>query len=421
MGPPIELHEREVRTFPRDWFVDQEGRSRIFPEVRDLSAFEIKDTAEGVSLRVLGLIGYLPITPDITLNLRPKFPTENLWFMLEQGDETFGTILPTVRAYEQLEQSAPHQMLARSFAHYLRQILSSGFARSYIPERVSGYFRPKVAFGPTIAAAFARGEPAKTISDVFSFTADTRANGLLKTACRHFLGVMPRTGAWQADRRTLSDTLACLVRVPERDMLPVDLTHQHGVPARIRVAYTGALTTYGIFRGFTKVGFEYSPQGASLPSFLFCLDDIFEGFTRNVLRLGLREVGLSVADGNRPRHQRPLFTDNATFPVKPDLIFKRVDEVEAVGEVKYKPKVDEGDRYQLLSHTLALGSSIGLWISPAPTPESEGMQFVGSFAGSAKFWHYRIDLSSNLKASVLKMVAEVSSLISPSLDATAAA
>jgi 5-methylcytosine-specific restriction enzyme subunit McrC len=413
VAAPIELHEREVRTYPRDWFVDDRGRSRIFPEVRELSAFEIKDTADGVSLRVLGLIGYLPITPEITLNLRPKFPTENLWFMLERGDETFGTILPTIRAYAQMEQSAPHQMLARSFSHYLREILSAGMARSYVRERVTGYFRPKVAFGPTIATVFPRGDAAKTVSDVFSFTADTRANGLLKTASRHFLGVVPNSTEWTEERRVFSDALGCLTRVTERDMLPSDLSHESLVPARIKSAYTGALTAYAVFRGFTKVGFEYAPQGARLPSFLFCLDDIFEAFIRNVLRSGLRDVGMSVADGNKHRHQRPLFTDNATYPTKPDMIFKLVQNVLGVGEIKYKPKIDEGDRYQLLSHTLALGSSVGLWISPAPTPDAEGMQYVGSFAGKAKFWHYRIDLSSDVQAAANKMVAAVRGLLSP--------
>lgn len=413
IGPatPIELHERDVRSFPRDWFVDQRGRSRIFPEVRDLSAFEIKDTADGVSLRVLGLIGYLPITPDVTLNLRPKFPTENLWFMLENGDETFGTILPTARVYQRSEQSAPHQMLARSFAHYVRQIRAAGFARSYIPERASGYFRPKVAFGPTIASALARGDAARTISDVFSFTTNTPANGLLKTGCRHFLMLMPRTSAWEDDRADLTDALACLSRVNERDMRPSDLTREVDVPARVRSAYSGALTAYGVFRGFTKVGFEYAPSGARLPSFLFCLDDIFEAFTRNVLRVGLRDVNVSVADGNKARHQRPLFTDNYTYPIKPDLIFKAVDSITGVGEIKYKPKLDESDRYQLLSHTLALGSTTGIWISPAPSPDAEGLQYVGSFASKAKFWHYRLDLSGDLRKSVQRMVTDISAIL----------
>lgn len=405
---PLELHEREVRTFPRDWFVDAAGRTKIFPEVRNLSAFEIKDTADGVSLRVLGLIGYLPVSPEISLNLRPKFPTENLWFMLEEGDETFRKILPVTRAYLASEQHPPHLLLARSFAHYIREIVTAGFARSYVPERATGYFRPKVAFGPTIATMFSRGEPARTISDVFAFTTDTRANGLLKTACLHFMLVMPATVEWEADRRVLSDALAALMRVNERDLLPNDLAQEIAVPARVQSFYAGALATYGIFRGFKKIGFEYAPQGTRLPSFLFCLDDIFESFVRNVLRKGLREHGFSVVDGNKTRHQRALFSDNATYPVKPDMIFKLGDHVSAVGEIKYKPKIDESDRYQLLSHTLALRSKVGIWISPAPTPDAEGLQYVGSFADKAKFFHYRINLANDLRMSSLRMRDDIS-------------
>jgi 5-methylcytosine-specific restriction enzyme subunit McrC len=335
--------------------------------------------------------------------------------MLERGDEPFSTILPTIRAYEQQERSAPHELLARSFAHFVRDIHAAGFVRTYVQERVSGYFRPKIAFGPTISSAIGRGDPARTVSDVFSFTSNSRANGILKTACRHFLGVMPKVNHWEADRRTLTDALGCLVAVKERDLAASDSAIPDNLPARARNAYAGALTSYAIFRGFSHIGFEYAPLGAQLPSFLFSLDAVFEAFVRNVLREGLRECGLSIADGNKFRHQRPLFNDNATYPVKPDMIFKADAAVVAVGEIKHKPKIDEHDRYQLISHTLALGSTLGLWVSPAATPEAEGLQYVGSFAGAAEFWHYRLNLTSNLESSVQRMVSELKRLLpSPS-------
>lgn len=411
MSEVVELHEREVRSFPRDRFVAASGQSLVFPEVRDLSAFEIKDTADGVSLRVLGLIGYLPVTPDVALNLRPKFPTDNLWYMLDEADDTYRLILPTARSYEKVGQDAPHQLLARAFAHFVRDLLASGFARRYVAERVTGYFRPKVAIAATIAGPMAKGDHVKTISDVFTFTTDIRVNGLIKTACRHFLATMPRTVEWADDRRCLMEALDCLARVSERDITPADLNIGSEIPARFQPFYLGALTAYGIYRGLTKIGFEYAPQGARLPSFLFCLDDIFEAFVRNMLRKGLRDAGVSVADGNKRRNQKSLFRDNATYPVKPDCIFKSGNEFVGLGEIKYKPKIDEADRYQLLSHTLASSAPLGIWFSPAPSPEAEGMQYVGNFAEKARFYHYRLDLSGNLKASVIRMVESVAELL----------
>lgn len=407
----IDLHEREVRAFPRDYFVTADGRSLIFPEVRNLSAFEIKDTADGVNLRVLGLIGYLPLTRDVALNLRPKFPTANLWHMLDVAEESFSTVLPTVRRYEADTQAPPHQLLARAFAYYVRGLLASGFVRSYVQERRHGYFQPKVSLGSTAARFWSRGDQINTVSDVFSFTSNVAANGLLKNACEHFLRVMPRNPQWQDDRRTLSAALDGLGRVTARDMGPGDLAIADQLPSRLRADYRGALTSYAILRGLAKLGFEYVAEGSELPSFLFCLDDIFEAYVRNSMRLGLREASLSVADGNKGRHQRPLFSDNRTYPVKPDLIFKSGQQVRAVGEVKYKNKIEETDRYQLISHTLALGAGLGIWFSPAPMPQAAGLEYVGSFAGKARFFHYRLDLSADIHQATAQMVEQVQQLV----------
>lgn len=70
----IEISERGNRTFARTDLFDPQGRSLIFPQVRELNAVEITDTPDGARLMALGLIGYLPLTSSITLNIVPKFP-----------------------------------------------------------------------------------------------------------------------------------------------------------------------------------------------------------------------------------------------------------------------------------------------------------------------------------------------------------
>ncbi|MFV0385398.1 hypothetical protein [Paracoccus sp. (in: a-proteobacteria)] len=122
----------------------------ILPETRKLKAVEITDVPDGARLMALGLIGYLPLTSAITLNIVPKFPIQNLWTMLEVGGESYARILPTLRRYQTTSNPAPIQLLARSFCHYLRNALSAGFERSYYRRAVNGYYRPRVEFGQTI-------------------------------------------------------------------------------------------------------------------------------------------------------------------------------------------------------------------------------------------------------------------------------
>jgi 5-methylcytosine-specific restriction enzyme subunit McrC len=166
-----------------------------------------------------------------------------------------------------------------------------------------------------------------------------------------------------------------------------------------------------VLLGYTNVGFAYDAQGNEMPSFLFCLDDIFESFVRNVIRAGYREKKISVTDGNLNRNQRPLFRDNSIYPIKPDAIIRKKKQVLAIAEVKYKPDIEEKDRYQVISHAVALGAPIAFWISPALSVAEAGLKYVGSISTGTKFYHYRLNLDGDLEKAVERMMVKISETI----------
>ena len=409
----IDLRERDRRTFDREDLFDLRGRSLVLPETRDLSAVELKDVQDGVQLRALGYIGYLPLTADIVLNLRPKFPVTNLWRMLSLADETYDTVLPVLRSYERTTAagSPPHQLLVRGFCHYLRQIMDLGVAKGYYREPYTGFFKPKVDFGRTISRHLSRGDDLNVSGQQFTFSANLRINAVLKSACLGFLHVAPRTAGWDADRRLLLEALNALHRVPQIAMRFGDEHMADTVPQWNREYYRGALSVYSVLLGYTNVGFAYAAQGSEMPSFLFCLDDIFESFVRNSLRAGYRERKISVVDGNLTKNQRPLFRDNSVYPIKPDAIIKRKKQIIAIAEVKYKPDIEEKDRYQVISHAVALGAPIAFWISPALTEAEAGLTYVGSISTGTKFYHYRLNLDGNLDQAVERMIIKISETV----------
>lgn len=406
----VDLHEREARVFPRDEFFDSQGQSLLLPETRQLSAVDLREVVAGIELRALGLIGYLPLTASIVLNLRPKFPVQNLWEMLTVADETYDRILPILRSYETANVSAPHQLLARGFCYYLRQILTAGAARGYYQEPHRGHFKPKVNFGRTVANYLSRGDNVNVASDTFMFSANLYANRLLKSACLDFLKVIPRSELWKDERHLLLEALNALHAVTPTRMQFGDETLSSSLPIWVRSAYLGALTVYGVFRGFTKVGFSYEAAGNKMPSFLFSLDDIFESFVRNTFRRHLQEMAIAVLDGNVSRHQQPLFIDNKRFPIKPDLIFRKGKTVLGIGEVKYKTRIEEADRYQVISHVVALGAPIGIWISPAIN-DNAGLEYIGSIGSGARFYHYRLNITGELASNSADMVNAITALL----------
>ena len=408
----VDLQERDARVFPREELFDQRGRTLILPETRALPAIELREVFTGVELRARGLIGYLPLTAAIVLNLRPKFPIGNFWRLLAGSDEGYDRVLPVLRSYQRVDASAPpHQLLVRGYCHYLRAILSAGIPRGYFRELHLGHYRPKVDFGRTVGRYLSRGDEINVAAHAVNWTAGLQANARLKSACIDFLRVTPRAEAWAAERRVLMDGLNTLHSVDARRMAPGEEALASTVPLWLRPDYRGALEVYALLLGYKKAGFSFEAHGSAMPSFLFSLDDIFESFVRNTLRNGLRGEGVSVVDGNKPRHQRPLFSDNRQFPIKPDMILKREQAVAGIGETKYKPKITEADRYQVIAHTVSTGAPVGVWISPAELDHQAGMTYVGALGGAAKFYHYRLNISGDLDAACADMVAQVAALV----------
>lgn len=406
--PPhiIEISERGQHTFPRTDLFDAQGRSLIFSKVRELNAVEITDTPDGARLMALGLIGYLPLTSSITLNIVPKFPIKNLWAMLETGGENYANVLPIIRRYQTSSSPAPIQMLVRSFCHFLKGALTDGFERSYYPRLQTGFYRPRVEFGPTMSRFLSRGNPIDTVSNVFEFGLDSPVNRVIRAACLRITRFIPRSNDWDEERRVIQVALETLQRVQEREPSPLDFDLDRSVTLRLRANYAGMLRVYQLLMTGGGIAFTFEPGGRELPSFLFNLDDIFERFVRQTFVHGLHEHHIAVLDGNK--HQGRLFEDNKTYPTKSDLIFRRSkNDIIGLGEVKYKPKLKEADRYQIISHVTAAKAPLGILFSPAKEGESQRLERIGKLATGAQFYHYRINIQGDIAAAQAQMVSDV--------------
>jgi len=84
MSQPVELVEYEPKRLPREAISEELART-IWQNHKAQVAIEPPSfrTDDQWELRSLGYVGYLPITRDFTLALRPKVPLRNLFGMLE--------------------------------------------------------------------------------------------------------------------------------------------------------------------------------------------------------------------------------------------------------------------------------------------------------------------------------------------------
>lgn len=410
----IDLHEREKRHFPRWELVGPDGLSLIFEETRALSALELREVYTGIELRALGLIGYLPLTDQVALNLHPRFPLRNFWQMLSLSDEQYDRFLQTLRGYSRDASDPPHLLLVRSFCFFLRSILTAGISQKYLATEFGGYYRPKMHFGRTVNQYLSRGDLIRVAGTEFVFSRKPRINGVFKAACIDFLKITPRVPSWDYERALLMDALNVLSFVPKRIARPSDIYLFSDVPIWLKSGYMGALQVYFVYKGFSPMGFSYEPGPNKIPSFLFKLDDIFEQFVRNGLRAEFARCGIVVSDGNRQKKPIKLFKDNNRYPIKPDAIVRRGNKVVALVEMKYKPKIRETDRYQGISHILASGASLFIWISPSHGETAPGLEYIGSLREGKKFYHYRLDISGDLDKAQTSMHSDLLRLINSS-------
>lgn len=87
--------------------------------------------------------------------------------------------------------------------------------------------------------------------------------------------------------------------------------------------------------------------------------------------------------------------------------------------MKYKPKIKEADRYQIISHVTAAKSPYGFLFSPANEGESQRLERIGRLATGAQFYHYRVDIRGDINAAQAQMVKDVSALL-PAAEAVVA-
>lgn len=402
------ITERGSRVFAHDEIFDSHGRSLLLNETRELNALTLRDTADGISVQALGWIGYLPMTPTIAVNIQPKFSVNNLWRLLEMGGENYGRILSVARQYQRDDSPAPTALLVRSFCHYLRDALNEGLMRDYRPREVDGYFRSRVDFGKTVSRYLSRGDAVHTSSVTFQFGPDGPANQAVKDACLAFVHVIPAGEMWNEERKLILLALNNLEGVRHtRTTQPVEELERE-IPQRLRASYVGMLRIFELFRTGGGIGYTYDGTGVEFHSFLFNLDGVFEQYIRNVLAEACPTFGLSATDGNVNRHQGQLFTDSKRFKTKTDIIFKDLEgTVVCLGEVKYKPKLSEDDRYQIISHTVSRNSKLGVLISPAVEGQKQGFERLGFMPNGSTFWHYRYDLEADLSKSERRLIDDL--------------
>ena len=400
----IEANERSTVELPLSDLLGEGGDLKVRRDVTDRGLVEVAYVRGTLKLRIHGVVGYLPITDRIILDIKPKFSVSNLNRLVYSARTPIFRHLS--RPYRMFVSPAYLPVpLIRSFTVVLKELIENGIVRTYDRETIVDIPRPRIDFLKSQQRFWARYDLTKAVVEKFSFSQDILPNQCLKLAAMKALSIAKSSLHLKDCVPLLARSLRQMVRISVEH--PTVLIHkmsqeQRKLPSGRR-DYVVALEQAVELIRHSDVSLNPVRTGSLLESYVVTLDDVFERYIRNVISV-LPDLGagrISTVDGNFKRHQKALFRDNTRHRIKPDLIMKDGSGIRMIGDVKYRIKPHEDDRYQIIAHALSYETYKAVLVYPKPdSVEHAQVRRLGTIGAKDRgivVYEYFFDLSGCLE------------------------
>lgn len=416
----IEVSERSSIELPFADLFSSGGSLKLRSDIIGKGLVEIRQAQSTLKLQVNGLIGRLPITNGLALDVRPKFPVSNLNHMIYASRSQLENPFFTDRPYEttRMRDYLPVPLI-KSFSMALKKLLAQGVIREYERQTVVGSPKPRINFNKSHQQYWSKLKPTHAVMDRFEFTHDNLANQCLKLAAKKAIAISGSTDKLESCVAPLAASLRQLERVSTLTPAAImDALHtaRTSIPAE-RSDYAFALDCALELLRHNDVLLDNAQCGLELESYVISLDSVFEEYIRGVIS-SFPDHGhgrISTVDGNIKRHQKHLFSDTKKYIIKPDLIMKDRRGIQMIGDVKYKIRPKEEDRYQLISHSLSYQVDKAILIYPKqPTQQETGLKRIGMIGPSQSpinVYEFFFDLNDDLQTEEARLRAEICNLL----------
>ena len=366
-----------------------------------------------IVLRSTKFVGTIPLTPDISVRVRPRAPIANLSYMLVRSGVAPKAISGFARGYIPRFVGATdvEKVYGRALVAGVQAVARRGVLKEYMSAPWVASWRGRLLASDTVKKHASKGIRYRHEFDHKTLSPSTVENTALKTAVKQ---VRDWYGRFERKNPTFGDANAVLrqlMSVADWDGRRPDLIRALGKKLRLgashRSYYQEPLwAAFAVLQGALP---DVSSHGmVRLDSLIVDVSIVFEAFVRRELEERLMAAGFLVEDGNKV--STAFFTDTGKFPVQPDIIVRKDGRVVGLLDAKYKPSPKGEDRYQLLAFMDAMGSSVGAFICPADGVERS--RLLGTTASGRKMFCLRYDLrainsdreSERLARNVVSMV-----------------
>lgn len=402
-----EAIERSPLAIPVREIMNAQGEFDFVPGVKEKGYFDIDYRKNELVLIAGKYIGQVPLTNEVTIHVAPKVPLNNLARIIGVANQPL-RCLDFFRRKYRLEGDASaslQEAIARSLIASLRELDAEGVYRQYTPrkEKLSG-LRGRISISDFITKSIPRGQVTSLPCEYFLLTADTILNRVIKRAIYELgaaLAAIPGTKQEVVQQLGYFFDQFASVGLDFSPYLVEECQAwlaKHQLP-ELRSYYQDVIDVCFIVLAGTGLEVIDKQGERGMHSVLVDLEVAFEEYLRVVLAEApqLRADGVRLLNGNTDGKQ-PLFSNTDKFEAKPDFVLRLDDVCLCIGDAKYKTKLEEKDRYQLITHAVSYGAPRCFLVTPLRGETSaSGPEFVG-IIGPTEVYHYSFDLNGDLKA-----------------------
>lgn len=339
---------------------------QIHPKARTYLDIERLESTNRILLKTREYIGFLPVTDQTYLIVQPKGEIEDLFHMVSLSGKSERKILERIGTdWKISDYSDLLSFMAHDFISGLSQVERFGFWKRYEDKyHTLPLVRGKIDIGQTIRGPWMHGFSHMLVSQVAEPELDIAPNRIIR-AC--IISLLKTKGLTREDRRKLHRLERIFRRIPlkntKRDLHEVVslISSKRGIPSS-RLYYRDLLSiSLFVLENSSCSLMEEGP--VELNAFAINMDQVFEGYVRNLIAEELSVDGFSVKDGNQGNHF--LFNNSSDYRIQPDLLIEKAGKVVLVADSKYtKGMPSKDDMAQIISYIAAFGLNTGILICP---------------------------------------------------------
>jgi 5-methylcytosine-specific restriction enzyme subunit McrC len=384
----ISLDSRSTTDIPiADLIID--GKLDIYPHVEEKGLLFLQFRRNMLTLAAGPYVGLIPLTPAVSVDVRPKLPIGNFARVLDSARGSLSSITGVDRLYlsENLASNSVLEFLAANLLDALRPVQEHGLLKDYVRiSEMTSSPRGRINPSGTMARAWSKGQKHKVEAQYFEQTSNIPVNRVLKSALRMLLARMKSSGKY--GRQLNSSVNRAYFDMPSGigEMAPADFelakyTLLSRTLPESRTYYSRPLEIALLI--ISNRGISLQEQGVDvlLETFIVNFETMFEDYLLRVLERRADPTILRVRSGNSSG-KKPLFDDRKDPPAQPDIVITSIASgKKLIAEVKYKEKPTREDYNQAITYAVTYRSDRVILVHQNKPGAATGLRHIGTMNG----------------------------------------